>query len=271
MVRKLRVSPAAAAGGDRAVRQLAVHRGQAERLPVLSRASVWTDTDNQRTGIPPCMFEDGFGFERYVEWLLRRADVFRAARRQATSTSPARSFRDFIMAGRLRCRGGRADARRLRRPHDHGLHRCAAQALPRDARRRCRQRRTMMLAQSALWVGLLYDEAALAAAEALVRRQHWQDYAALARRWCRAAGSMRRAPAARCATSRATVLAIAAGRAARARRGATRRERTSRVLSGSRCTRSSAAGRPRREHWLATLRRGLERRHRPDFLQKSEV
>src|SRR6185437_6138559 len=28
------------------------------------RAHVWTDTDNQRSGIPPVMFEDGFGFER---------------------------------------------------------------------------------------------------------------------------------------------------------------------------------------------------------------
>jgi glutamate--cysteine ligase len=33
----------------------------------------------------------------------------------------------------------------------------------------------MMLAQSALWVGLLYDDAALAAAEALLRGAGWQD------------------------------------------------------------------------------------------------
>ena len=37
----------------------------------------------------------------------------------------------------------------------------------------------MMVAQSALWVGLLYDDAALAAADALVRRQPWAAYAAL--------------------------------------------------------------------------------------------
>jgi len=37
----------------------------------------------------------------------------------------------------------------------------------------------MMVAQSALWVGLLYDEAALAAADALVRRRPWTDYVAL--------------------------------------------------------------------------------------------
>ncbi len=37
----------------------------------------------------------------------------------------------------------------------------------------------MMVAQSALWVGLLYDTAALAAADALVREQPWAEYQAL--------------------------------------------------------------------------------------------
>ena len=55
------------------------------------RAHVWTDTDNERSGIPAVMFEHGFGFERYVEWLVdRRADVFRLSRRRAISMWPAR-------------------------------------------------------------------------------------------------------------------------------------------------------------------------------------
>jgi len=37
----------------------------------------------------------------------------------------------------------------------------------------------MMLAQSAFWVGLMYDDAALAAAEALLRGAGWQDAVAL--------------------------------------------------------------------------------------------
>ena len=37
----------------------------------------------------------------------------------------------------------------------------------------------MMLAQSALWVGLLYDDAALTAAEALLRGAGWDDALAL--------------------------------------------------------------------------------------------
>ena len=36
-------------------------------------------------------------------------------------------------------------------------------------------RPAMMVAQSALWTGLLYDDAALAAADALVRRQPWAE------------------------------------------------------------------------------------------------
>ena len=37
----------------------------------------------------------------------------------------------------------------------------------------------MMVAQSAFWVGLLYDEAALTAAEALLREATWEDAVAL--------------------------------------------------------------------------------------------
>jgi glutamate--cysteine ligase len=37
----------------------------------------------------------------------------------------------------------------------------------------------MMLAQSAFWVGLLYDDAALAAAESLLRGASWADFVAL--------------------------------------------------------------------------------------------
>jgi glutamate--cysteine ligase len=40
-------------------------------------------------------------------------------------------------------------------------------------------RADMMVAQSALWVGLLYDEAALTAAEALLRGLGWDDAMAL--------------------------------------------------------------------------------------------
>ncbi len=34
------------------------------------RSHVWTDTDPDRCGILPFVFEDGFGFERYVDYML---------------------------------------------------------------------------------------------------------------------------------------------------------------------------------------------------------
>jgi glutamate--cysteine ligase len=34
------------------------------------RAEIWRDTDPDRTGMLPFAFEDGFGFERYVDWAL---------------------------------------------------------------------------------------------------------------------------------------------------------------------------------------------------------
>ena len=40
------------------------------------RAHVWTDTDNQRAGIPKVMFEDGFGFERYAAWLIENVPMY---------------------------------------------------------------------------------------------------------------------------------------------------------------------------------------------------
>ena len=34
------------------------------------RSHIWTDTDPDRTGMLDFVFEDGFGFERYVDYLL---------------------------------------------------------------------------------------------------------------------------------------------------------------------------------------------------------
>src|SRR3546814_9879775 len=34
------------------------------------RSHIWTDTDPARTGMLPFVFEDGFGYDRYVAYLL---------------------------------------------------------------------------------------------------------------------------------------------------------------------------------------------------------
>ncbi len=125
----------AAADRHRAVRQLAVHRRQAHRLPVSFRSHIWLDTDHDRTGMLPFAFEDGFGFERYADYALdvpmyfvmrdervhrrRRRELPRLPRRQAAAAA-----------------GREADDQGLGRPPLDPLPRGAAEAVPRDARRR---------------------------------------------------------------------------------------------------------------------------------------
>jgi glutamate--cysteine ligase len=63
------------------------------------RAYCWTDTDNRRSGIPRVMFEPGFGFERYAEWLVNEVPMYFVYRDGRYVDVAGVSFRDF-MAGR---------------------------------------------------------------------------------------------------------------------------------------------------------------------------
>ncbi|MDA8050746.1 MAG: glutamate--cysteine ligase [Rhodospirillales bacterium] len=142
-----------------------------------TRAEVWRDTDPDRTGIPAVVFEPGFGFARYVEWLLDVPMYF--IRRGGTYLDLAgRNFRDFI-AGRLaEVAGERATIGDFA---DHLTTVFTDVRLKRYLEMRGADAGSpaMMLAQSAFWVGILYDEAALAAAAALIARTPWQEFAAL--------------------------------------------------------------------------------------------
>jgi glutamate--cysteine ligase len=142
------------------------------------RAHAWTDTDNQRSGIPAVFFEDGFGFERYAKWLVDDVPMYFAYRNGNYIDVAGQSFRAF-MNGRLHNLSGTVptigdfadhmttvftDARLKRYLETRGADAGSAE---------------MMVAQSALWVGLLYDDAALAAAEALLRGVGHEDALAL--------------------------------------------------------------------------------------------
>ena len=63
------------------------------------RSHIWTDVDNARAGMLPFVFEDGFGFERYVDYALDvpMYFVYRAGKYIDVS---GRSFRDFL-SGRI--------------------------------------------------------------------------------------------------------------------------------------------------------------------------
>ena len=120
------------------------------------RAHIWTDTDPDRTGMLDFVFEDGFGFERYVDYALDVPMYFSLSRRRVRRRRgrvvprlPGRRAR--------RAAGRAADAARLGRPHDHRVPGSAAEEVPGDARRR-RRPWNRLCALPAFWVGLLYDE-----------------------------------------------------------------------------------------------------------------
>jgi glutamate--cysteine ligase len=142
------------------------------------RAQVWTDTDNDRSGIPRVMFEPGFGFERYVEWLVDHVPMYFLYRDDKYTDVAGASFRDF-MAGRLHNAVGVVPT--VGDFADHVTTVFTDVRIKRflEMRGADAGRADMMVAQSAFWVGLLYDPAALTAAEALLRDATWDDAVAL--------------------------------------------------------------------------------------------
>ena len=141
-----------------------------------ARANVWTDTDPDRTGIPPVFFEDGFGFERYADWLLD-VPMYFAARHGKLIDVAGLSFRNFI-AGRIpelaHTQATIGDFA------DHTTTVFTDVRLKRFLEMRGADAGSpaMMLAQSALWTGLLYTPSALDAAHSLISTYPWQTLAA---------------------------------------------------------------------------------------------
>ncbi len=130
------------------------------------RSHVWTDVDPDRCGILPFVFEPGFGFERYVDYLLDMPMYF-VYRNGRYIDAAGQSFRDF-MAGRLPALPG--DRPGIGDWSDH-----LTTAFPEVRLKRFLEMRgadsgpfAYLCALPALWTGLLYDETALEAASALV-------------------------------------------------------------------------------------------------------
>ncbi len=131
------------------------------------RSHIWTDTDPDRTGMLDFVFEDGFGFERYVDYLLDVPMYF--SYRDGTYIDLAgKSFKDF-MAGKLK-----------ELPHalptlkDWADH--MTTAFPEVRLKKYLEMRgadggrwNRLCGLPAFWVGLLYDQESLDAAWDLVR------------------------------------------------------------------------------------------------------
>lgn len=123
------------------------------------RSHIWTDTDPYRTGQLPFVFESGFGFERYAEWMLDVPMYF--VRREGRFIDAAgQSFRDF-MAGRLPALPGEYPT--LADWEDH-----LTTAFPEVRLKKFLEMRgtdggpwRRLCALPALWVGALYDSVSL--------------------------------------------------------------------------------------------------------------
>ena len=126
------------------------------------RANIWTDTDPDRTGLLHFVFEDGFGFERYAEYMLDTPMYF--VRRNGKYIDAAgQSFRDFL--------DGKLPALPGERPTIDDWEDHLSTAFPEVRMKRFLEMRgadsgpwARICALPAFWVGLLYDDAALAAA-----------------------------------------------------------------------------------------------------------
>jgi glutamate--cysteine ligase len=142
------------------------------------RANVWTDTDNDRSGIPGVFFEDGFGFERYVNWVIDSVPMYFVMRDGRYLDLAGRSFRQFLDGGLNCSAAGKATVGDFA---DHLTTVFTDVRLKRFLEMRGADAGSldMMVAQSALWVGMLYDDAALEGAWSIVRRHHWSEFAAL--------------------------------------------------------------------------------------------
>ena len=131
------------------------------------RSHIWTDTDPDRTGMLDFVFEDGFGYERYVDYMLD-VPMYFSYRDGVYVDASGKSFRKFLR-GELDVLPGVLPT--LRDWSDH-----LTTAFPEVRLKKFLEMRgadsgpwARICALSAFWVGLLYDDAALDAAWDLVR------------------------------------------------------------------------------------------------------
>ena len=131
------------------------------------RSEVWLDTDKRRTGMLPFAFEDGMGYERYVDYALDVPMYFVYRDGNYIDVAGA-SFRDF-MAGRLP--GFEGELPTVDDWSDHLTTLFPEVRLKRFLEMRGADggRWGTITALSAFWAGILYDEAALDQAWNLIR------------------------------------------------------------------------------------------------------
>ncbi|MFS0737311.1 glutamate--cysteine ligase [Sphingomonas sp. 1P06PA] len=133
------------------------------------RSHIWTDTDPHRTGMLPFVFEDGFGYERYADYMLD-VPMYFAFRNGGYIDAAGLSFRDFLK-GELSVLPGEKPTQADWTDH-------LSTAFPEVRLKSFLEMRgadggpwNRICALPAFWVGLLYDQGALDAAWDEVK--HW--------------------------------------------------------------------------------------------------
>lgn len=133
------------------------------------RSKVWRELDASRTGTLPFVFEEGFGFERWVDYALD-VPMYFVYRDGKYIDALGMSFRDF-MKGKLAALPGETPT--LSDWADH-----LTTAFPEARMKKFIEMRgadggpwRRLCALPAFWVGLLYDQGALDGAWDLVK--HW--------------------------------------------------------------------------------------------------
>ncbi|WP_428332090.1 glutamate--cysteine ligase [Novosphingobium sp.] len=131
------------------------------------RSHIWSDTDPARTGMLPFVFEDGFGYERYVDYMLD-VPMYFVYRDGKYIDAAGQSFRDFL--------DGRLPALPGEKPRQSDWVDHMSTAFPEVRLKSFLEMRgadggpwNRICALPAFWVGLLYDQGALDAAWALVK------------------------------------------------------------------------------------------------------
>ncbi len=131
------------------------------------RSEIWRDTDNQRAGMLPFAFETGMGFERYVDYALD-VPLYFVKRGPVYHDVAGASFR-HLLRGELN-----SLPRERATMSDWANH--LGTLFPEVRLKRYLEMRgadcgsvAHILALSAFWVGLLYDQASLDAAWDLVK------------------------------------------------------------------------------------------------------
>lgn len=135
------------------------------------RSHIWRHTDNARTGMMPFAFEDGFGYERYADYALDVPMYFVIRDGQYVNVA-GESFRAFL-DGKLPQLPGETPTKKDWENHLSTLFPEVRLKQFLEMRGADMGDEASVLALSALWTGLLYDDASLDAAWELVK--DWTD------------------------------------------------------------------------------------------------